>query len=111
MLLSPLPALVTVLLVGCAVWNLLRLVASRFHLPSWTPTVVMAAALYAPVTVHLVAGLISTIRKSREERELAMMAARYPQCNVIRLRSGEWFLTDKATGREYSPSEVHGGQM
>jgi len=110
MLLNPLPALITILLVGYAVWNLLRLVASRFHLPPWTPIVFMAAALYALVTVRLVAALISTIRKSREKRELAMMSARYPQCNVVRLQSGEWFLVDKATGREYSPTEVHDGQ-
>ncbi|ACB68957.1 hypothetical protein BamMC406_6532 (plasmid) [Burkholderia ambifaria MC40-6] len=33
------------------------------------------------------------------------MEQRFPFCHVTRLSSGQWFLTEKATGREYNPSE------
>ncbi|AEA65842.1 hypothetical protein bgla_4p0480 (plasmid) [Burkholderia gladioli BSR3] len=29
------------------------------------------------------------------------MEQRFPFCHVTRLSSGEWFLTEKETGREY----------
>ncbi|MBN3776586.1 hypothetical protein G3O06_03275 [Burkholderia sp. Ac-20345] len=40
-------------------------------------------------------------RMRRDEDEKSAMEQRYPFCHVTRLSSGEWFLTEKATGREY----------
>ena len=50
-------------------------------------------------------------RKAREyeeewiaiEAERQLVQAHYPHCHATRLTSGEWFLTDRATGREYQP--------
>ncbi|MCO1368707.1 hypothetical protein [Burkholderia multivorans] len=40
-------------------------------------------------------------RKQREANEQIVMEQRFPFCHVTRLSSGEWFLTEKETGREY----------
>ncbi|WJN72047.1 hypothetical protein [Burkholderia anthina] len=40
-------------------------------------------------------------RMRRDEDEKAAMEQRYPFCHVTLLSSGEWFLTEKETGREY----------
>ncbi|RQV14898.1 hypothetical protein DF039_20850 [Burkholderia cenocepacia] len=40
-------------------------------------------------------------RKQRETNEQIVMEQRFPFCHVTRLSSGEWFLTEKETGREY----------
>ena len=40
-------------------------------------------------------------RKQRDVYERTVMEQRYPFCHVTRLSSGEWFLTEKETGREY----------
>ncbi|WP_266233685.1 hypothetical protein [Paraburkholderia sp. CNPSo 3076] len=42
----------------------------------------------------------ATIDRIRHS-ELLAMQQRFPHCHVARLRSGEFFLTDKSTGREY----------
>ncbi|WP_121325424.1 hypothetical protein [Paraburkholderia sp. RAU2J] len=99
-----------IVMIGYAVWHLASFVTSKFHWPSWAPAAIIAAALYVLWTAHQIGRLISTIRKSREKRELATMTARYPQCNVVRLHSGEWFLVDKETGREFCPSNGRDGQ-
>ncbi|MDA3669935.1 hypothetical protein [Burkholderia cenocepacia] len=40
-------------------------------------------------------------RVRRDEDEKIAMEQRYPFCHVTLLSSEEWFLTEKATGREY----------
>ncbi|MFP3506746.1 hypothetical protein [Burkholderia sp. SIMBA_062] len=40
-------------------------------------------------------------RNQREANEQIVMEQRFPFCHVTRLSSGEWFLTEKETGREY----------
>ncbi|HDR9086013.1 hypothetical protein VI03_08655 [Burkholderia vietnamiensis] len=40
-------------------------------------------------------------RKQRETNEQVVMEQRFPFCHVTRLSNGEWFLTEKETGREY----------
>lgn len=40
-------------------------------------------------------------RKQRDANEKMVMEQRFPFCHVTRLSSGEWFLTEKETGREY----------
>ncbi|AKM45351.1 hypothetical protein NL30_36550 [Burkholderia contaminans] len=40
-------------------------------------------------------------REQRDVYERTVMEQRYPFCHVTRLSSGEWFLTEKETGREY----------
>ncbi|HDR9037334.1 TPA: hypothetical protein ACU967_007743 [Burkholderia contaminans] len=50
--------------------------------------------------------LIGQWRDQRDANEKMLMEQRFPFCHVTRLSSGQWFLTEKATGREYRPSEV-----
>ncbi|MBW5285237.1 hypothetical protein [Burkholderia gladioli] len=40
-------------------------------------------------------------RRQRDANEKMIMEQRFPFCHVTRLSSGEWFLTEKETGREY----------
>ncbi|HDR8993764.1 MAG: hypothetical protein ACN6QT_12085 [Burkholderia contaminans] len=49
--------------------------------------------------------LIGHWRDQRDANEKMLMEQRYPFCHVTRLSSGQWFLTEKATGREYNQSE------
>lgn len=72
-----------------------------FHRP-WIAHVLVAALI-------LLSSALALLDSSRQRRiarnlanELRQMQARYPSCHVTRLKSGEWFLTDRATGREYT---------
>lgn len=49
--------------------------------------------------------LIGHWRDQRDANEKMLMEQRFPFCHVTRLSSGQWFLTEKATGREYNRSE------
>ena len=40
-------------------------------------------------------------REQRDANEIIVMEQRFPFCHVTRLSTGEWFLTEKETGREY----------
>ncbi|WP_186157350.1 hypothetical protein [Burkholderia gladioli] len=40
-------------------------------------------------------------REQRDANEKMFMEQRFPFCHVTRLSTGEWFLTEKETGREY----------
>ncbi|MGS0896867.1 hypothetical protein ACVBGC_30680 [Burkholderia stagnalis] len=40
-------------------------------------------------------------REQRDANEKMIMEQRFPFCHVTRLSTGEWFLTEKETGREY----------
>lgn len=84
-----------------------------FSAPSWIGYSALVGTL-------ALAGLVAWCcwdderRKAREDEEerLAIEAERkrvqahYPHCHATRLTSGEWFLTDRATGREYPPERV-----
>jgi hypothetical protein len=51
-------------------------------------------------------GAVTLLRACRDRRctsELLLMQLRFPFCHVSRLSNGTWFLTEKATGREYRP--------
>ncbi|WP_157643757.1 hypothetical protein [Burkholderia ubonensis] len=42
-------------------------------------------------------------RKHRNANETMFMEQRFPFCHVTRLSNGQWFLTEKATGRKFDP--------
>jgi len=82
------------------VWNLATLVAQHLHWPKWTALAMTLGVIGTIIAASLIAALRAELRTRRELREQAAMEQRYPQCHVKRLSTGNWFLTDKATGRE-----------
>ncbi|MFM0046071.1 hypothetical protein [Paraburkholderia sediminicola] len=81
-----------------------------FNVPSWIGYGALGGAL---ALAALVAwwSRVDERRKAREyeeeriaiEAERERLQAHYPHCHATRLTSDEWFLTDRATGREYRP--------
>ncbi|MGF6915905.1 hypothetical protein OKW28_000078 [Paraburkholderia sp. 40] len=101
---------VIVPIVGClllltAAWRALSAVASALHWSSWVPVAVMAGAATTLLALALLHSLRKELRMRRECRERSAMEQRYPGCHVLRLSNGNWFLTDRSTGREYEPTE------
>jgi hypothetical protein len=66
---------------------------------------VIAGLVASGVLVHLATELVGELEMLRERRELFVMEQQYPHCHVVRLSSGKWFLTEKATGREFRPDD------
>lgn len=90
--------------IACAalfVWNLAILVAQHLHWPKWTALAMTFGVIGAVIAASLIISLRDELRARRMRREQVAMEQRYPQCHVTRLSSGKWFLTDKATGREF----------
>ncbi|CAE6831374.1 hypothetical protein R69746_06516 [Paraburkholderia aspalathi] len=98
------PAIAGALLLT-AIWRVLDSVALAQHWPSWAPIACIAAAIAALAVLAVIRSVIDEVRMRRERRELSVMEQRYPGCHVLRLSSGEWFLTDRATGREFEPDD------
>jgi len=81
------------------------------HAPSWVGYSVLGGTLAVACVIASWRGRIDDRRKAREdeedriaiEDERERVQAHYPHCHATRLKSGEWFLTDRATGREYQP--------
>jgi hypothetical protein len=88
-----------------AIWRVLDNVALAQHWPSWAPIACIAGAIAALAILALIRGVIYDVRMRRERRELSVMEQRHPGCHVLRLSSGEWFLTDRSTGREFRPDD------
>lgn len=97
---------VAVALVGQIVERL----CAYFSVSSW----IVDSALGGTLVLAVFVGWLCRIddrRKAREdeenriviEAERQRVQAHYPHCHATRLTSGEWFLTDRATGREYQP--------
>ncbi|REE07173.1 hypothetical protein B0G80_9027 [Paraburkholderia sp. BL6669N2] len=105
---------VIVPIVGClllltAAWRALSALASALHWSSWAPTAVIAVVIAGVAGTLLGLGRLHSLREEirmrREHREQVAMEQRYPGCHVLRLSNGNWFLTDRSTGREYQPTE------
>ncbi|MBB4518233.1 hypothetical protein GGD68_007039 [Paraburkholderia fungorum] len=99
--------------VGCillliAAWRALSTLASAGHWSSWVPVAVIAGAVGTLLALALLHSLREELRKHRERREQSAMEQRYPGCHVLRLSNGQWFLTDRYTGREYLPDAEEG---
>ncbi|WP_176060052.1 hypothetical protein [Paraburkholderia sp. BCC1876] len=47
----------------------------------------------------------SDMTRANVEDERMGVQARHPGCHVTLLRSGQWFLTDRSTGREHRPDQ------
>lgn len=83
-----------------ACWALHR-VCGKFWQRSW-----IANALFgALIVIGVLLSMADELRKRREARRAreahARQAMQYPMCHVTRLSTGNWLLTDRATGREY----------
>ncbi|MGU7775650.1 hypothetical protein ACV229_36545 [Burkholderia sp. MR1-5-21] len=65
----------------------------------------MAALLACGLATGEILRHIGHWRDQRDANEKMLMEQRFPFCHVKRLSSGQWFLTEKATGREFDPSE------
>ncbi|MGF6851137.1 hypothetical protein [Paraburkholderia sp. CI3] len=91
-------------LVFLALYRMLQMVAIARHWASWVPVACIAGGILALVIAAAVAALVGEIRTMRMRREHAVMQQRFPGCHVLRLSNGNWFLTDRATGREYQPA-------
>lgn len=100
--------LATIICAALFVWNLATLATQHLHWPKWTALAMTLGVLGAVITASLVISLRAELRSRRERRERAAMEQRYPQCHVTRLSGGKWFLTDKATGREFRINHDHG---
>jgi hypothetical protein len=95
-----------VLAIPAVVWlGLNRVCDLLWHRP-W----IASATVGVLVLVAALIALLKTVHEGRVARkageELRQMQLCYPTCHVKRLRSGEWFLTDRATGREYLGSSA-----
>ncbi|MEZ0606278.1 hypothetical protein ACAX43_29745 [Paraburkholderia sp. IW21] len=99
------PAIAGTILLA-AIWRVLDSVALTHHWPSWTPIACISGAIAALAILATIRGVIDEVRMRRERRELSVMEQRHPGCHVLRLSSGEWFLTDRATGRAFEPDGV-----
>lgn len=99
------PAIAGALLLT-AIWRVLDSVALTQHWPSWVAIACIAGAIAALAILATIRGVIDEVRMRRERRQLSVMEQRYPGCHVLRLSSGAWFLTDRATGREFEPDGV-----
>jgi hypothetical protein len=95
------------IIVSWAVWRALSPLAQAHQWPVWLSLAVIATVAAACVVLNMLADLRREIRDRQLRREQGVMQQRYPHCHVTRLSTGKWFLTDKATGREYRPDECH----
>ncbi|APA90414.1 hypothetical protein BJG93_33015 (plasmid) [Paraburkholderia sprentiae WSM5005] len=87
-----------------ALYRVLQTVSIARHWASWVPAACIAGGILALAIAAAVAALVGEIRTMRMRREQAVMEQRFPGCHVVRLSNGNWFLTDRATGREYHPA-------
>lgn len=90
-----------ILAIPVVVWlGLNRVCDLLWHRPS-----IASAAFGALILIACFIALQKSVRERRAARkageELRQMQLCYPACHIKRLRSGEWFLTDRFTGREY----------
>lgn len=102
--------LVIVPMVACillltAAWRASGALASALHLSSWLRVAVVAGTAGTLLALALLHSVREELRMRRERREQYAMEQRYPGCHVLRLSNGNWFLTDRSTGREYRPPE------
>ncbi|MDT8843004.1 hypothetical protein ParKJ_36815 [Paraburkholderia fungorum] len=102
--------LVIVPMVACillltAAWRASGALASALHLSSWLRVAVVAGTAGTLLALALLHSVPEELRMRRERREQYAMEQRYPGCHVLRLSNGNWFLTDRSTGREYRPPE------
>ena len=95
------------IIVSWAVWRALSALAQAHHWPTWLSLAAIATVAAACVVLNMLANLRREIRDRQLRRERGVMQQRYPHCHVTQLSTGQWFLTDKATGREYRPTESH----
>jgi hypothetical protein len=100
LLIGPLLAITTLLAFA---WRLLSGIARSHHWPSWYAVAAIAFIVLGIIVVGLLFELADELQRRRHSRDQIMMQHRYPFCHVTRLSTGRWFLTDKATGREYRP--------
>ncbi|WP_036024288.1 hypothetical protein [Paraburkholderia dilworthii] len=101
---------VIVPIAGCllfltAAWRALSALGAALHWSSWVPAAVIAGGAATLLGLGLLHSLREDVRMRRERREQAAMEQRYPGCHVLRLSNGNWFLTERSTGREYQPTE------
>lgn len=91
-------------IVGTAVfawWALHHACAGFWHRP-W----IANAGFGALIVIGALLSLVDELRKRREARRSReahqRVQIRYPMCRATRLPTGNWFLTDRATGCEYA---------
>jgi hypothetical protein len=63
----------------------------------------LVTAIAGVVALGIARSLVRAARRRGQYLEQMLMQQRYPFCHIKRLRNGSWFLTDRATGREYLP--------
>jgi hypothetical protein len=93
--------LATIICFALFIWNLATLIAQWLYWPKWTIPAMTLGLIGAVIAANLIASLRGELLARGKRQEHAAMEQRYPQCHVTRLSNGKWFLTDKATGREY----------
>jgi len=98
-------------IVGCllfliAACRALSALASALHWSAWVPAAVIAGFVATLLALGLRGTRREKLRMRREREEQLEMEQRYPSCYVLRLSNGDWFLTDRSTGREYQPTEA-----
>jgi hypothetical protein len=84
-------------------WRILSAIARAHHWPLWYAAAAIAVIALRIIVVGLLLELAAELQRRRYRRDQTMMQHRYPFCHVKRLSTGQWFLTDRATGREYRP--------
>ncbi|MFM0498374.1 hypothetical protein [Paraburkholderia caledonica] len=94
------------LLLLIAAWRALSALASALHWSAWAPAAVIAGFVATLLGLGLRNSRQEKLRMRREREEQLEMEQRYPGCDVLRLSNGDWFLTDRSTGREYQPTEA-----
>ncbi|WP_175773006.1 hypothetical protein [Paraburkholderia phenazinium] len=103
--------LVAIVMLLIATWRLLARVAYSHDWPVWFPAAAIGLFVLSAIVANLLMKLRQKIRTVRTRREMAVMQQRYPNCHVTQLSNGQWFLTDRETGREYDSGQHIGHTM
>ncbi|BCF95182.1 hypothetical protein [Paraburkholderia largidicola] len=96
----------TIICAALFVWNLATLATQHSHWPNWTALAMTLGVIGAVIAASLIVSLRVELRARRERRKRAAMEQRYPNAMSPDFR-GKWFLTDKATGREFRINHDH----
>ncbi|MEK6290822.1 MAG: hypothetical protein V4793_05425 [Paraburkholderia tropica] len=80
-------------------WIIVRSTLIFHH--AWIAYVGIGALIVIGAAFALLDRWIRHRAAQRAANERLAMQTLYPSCHVTRLSNGTWFLTDRATGREY----------
>jgi hypothetical protein len=103
--------LVTIAALLAFAWRIVSAIVRSHHWSLWYAAAAVAVIVLGIIVVGLLLELAAELHRRRYSRDKIVMQHRYLFCHVKRLSTGRWFLTDRATGREYRPEGEVGHNM